>query len=117
MANRKTNRVAWGLAAILAVVLVENTFWLRPYCVAVYWGEGADLRHTELLNAPLRGANLSYCRLQQANLEGADLRNANLDGAELQQTQCKGGNPRGGQPGLADLTGADLPGSGFDAPI
>ena len=42
------NRVAWGLAAMLAAVLVGvvglQGFRLRQYWVAMYQGEGADLR-------------------------------------------------------------------------
>src|SRR5262249_29751229 len=56
------NRVAWGLVAVMAVVLVGGIgallVPLRPYLIAKYRGQGADLRETRLTSAPLRAANL-----------------------------------------------------------
>jgi hypothetical protein len=54
---KKTNRVAWTLAGILALVVIGGIaalgVRLRPYWVAKYRGEGADLRGANLILAPL----------------------------------------------------------------
>jgi uncharacterized protein YjbI with pentapeptide repeats len=73
----KTNRVAWGLAAILAVVVVAGAgvlgVRLRSYWVAKYRGHGADLHGAFLAHAPLAGSDLPEATLHRANLHGADL--------------------------------------------
>jgi uncharacterized protein YjbI with pentapeptide repeats len=82
MQKGQTNRVAWGLAAILAVPLLGGIVWLgvrlRPYWVAKYRGKGANLHAAMLAFAPLSGADLEGANLQGANLSGAILNDADL---------------------------------------
>ncbi len=49
----------------------------------------ADLRGANLQSAQLRGADLSYAVLEQANLEAADLRGALLIGTSFRQANLK----------------------------
>jgi len=114
------NRVAWGLAAMLAVGVLGGVSFLgvrlRPLIVAKYRGHNADLRGAMLRFAPLAGvdldcANLRGAKLAGANLGGADLHwssfgNANLSGANL-----AGANLRAASGSSADLPGADLHGA------
>jgi hypothetical protein len=110
-----TNRVAWRLVAILAVALVGvvgvQGFRLRQYWVAMYQGEGADLRRAVLVSASLAGANLkgadlAGANLRRANLTGANLRKVDLRGADLQRAYIQGADLAG-----ADLAGTDLRGT------
>src|ERR1043166_8776231 len=94
-----SKRRAWGMAVLLAAVLLGSgalvAARLRPYWIARYRGEKAQLHGAWLPRAPLEGiiliaaelsgANLSGSNLRGAYLEGADLRNANLRGAQLQK--------------------------------
>src|SRR5436190_1742745 len=77
---KRTNRVAWGLAIVLApgVVGGVGSLWgrLRPYAVARYCGVGADLHGARLPGAPLAGGHLQGAYLYGADLRGADLRGA-----------------------------------------
>jgi hypothetical protein len=60
---KRTNLVAWGLAVVLAVGVLGGGgvlfVRLRPYWVAKYRGEGADLR----------GAALAFARLGRGKAE------------------------------------------------
>ena len=76
MAKTKTSRIAWGIAAILAMALLGGIgllgVWLRCYWVARHRGQGADLEGTRLEGADLRGANLlGWKGREAANLTGA----------------------------------------------
>ena len=64
---------------------------------------GADLRHSDLMGAVMRRANLSGCFLNPCHLYHADLRESNLTGAMFNGANMRGADLRG-----ADLTGADL---------
>ena len=64
---------------------------------------GADLRHSDLMGAVMRRANLSGCYLNPSHMYHADLRESNLGGALLNGANMRGADLRG-----ADLTGADL---------
>ena len=68
---------------------------------------GADLRHSDLMGAVMRRANLSGCYLNPSHLYHADLREANVTNALL-----NGANMRG-----ADLRGADFTGADFDRAV
>ena len=123
--KHKTNGVAWGVAAILLTLLLGGLgllfVRLRPYWVAKYHGEGADLRQAFLPLAPLHAALLSHAHLQQANLRGADLDHAILYGADLSGADLCGANLahanlsqtdlRGAYMWRANLRGADLCGA------
>jgi hypothetical protein len=91
---KPTNRVAWGLAVILAGVLLGATgllfLRLRPYWIARYRGAGADLRQAFLPLAPLHAAILDHAHLQQANLQRADLRGADLRGTDPSAALLRG---------------------------
>src|SRR5689334_18872348 len=95
-----TGKGAWGLAALLALLLAAGVGWLfvrlRPYWIAWARGYQADLQH-----ASLPGARLAYADLREAQLRRADLRNALLRGANLM----------GADLGFALLNGADLTGA------
>jgi hypothetical protein len=95
--KRRTTRTAWWLSAALAVALLGGAAVLgarlKPYWVAKYRGEGADLHGAVLVGAPLAGADL-----WGADLRGADLHSANLHGADLWEADLCG----------ADLTAADV---------
>src|SRR6266566_545124 len=96
----KTSRTAWGTAAILAMALLVGVgllfVRLRPYWVAKYRGNFADLRNARLPYAPLAHAMLVGANLTHADLSGAHLAGAMLCGADL----------TGGHLAGADLTGA-----------
>jgi uncharacterized protein YjbI with pentapeptide repeats len=102
---KRTNRIAWRLAAILAALVLGGlgllAVQLRPYWVAKYHGNATDLHNALLIYAPLREADLVM-----AILSGADLGNANLVGADLSGAVLNGANFRG-----ADLRGACLSGA------
>jgi Pentapeptide repeats (8 copies) len=90
----KTNRIMWMVCALLAGVVLGGVgvlvVRLRPYWVAKYRGEGADLRGAVLMHAPLAGANLQFADLRDADLRGADLTGVFLGGAELHGTDLRG---------------------------
>src|SRR5438270_7449348 len=88
MRKRSTSRVTLWICAIQAGLVLWATgllfVRLRPYWVAKYRGEGADLRGARLMYAPLAGAYLLHAKLQYANLMGANLAEAELYDANLQ---------------------------------
>ncbi len=102
---KRTNRMAWALAAVLTAVVLPAVALLgvrlRPYWVAKYRGDATDFHNALLIYAPLQGANLTL-----AVLSGANLGNANLVGAQLSGAQLNGASLRG-----ADLRGASLGGA------
>jgi uncharacterized protein YjbI with pentapeptide repeats len=104
---KRTNRVAWGLAAGLAAVVLGGIgllgVRLRPYWVAKYRGAGADLQRAVLVYAPLAGVDLGSACLRDADLASANLRDAFLRRANLQRTRLCGANLQG-----ADLENAIL---------
>ncbi|AII47781.1 hypothetical protein KR52_01190 [Synechococcus sp. KORDI-52] len=63
----------------------------------------ADLRQTHLIGADFRGSDLRGADLREANLEGADLTGALLEGADL-----RGANLTNAELSGVDLRGADL---------
>src|SRR5436309_3300621 len=78
----------WLTAVLAAVALIGSGMLavrLRPYWIAKYHGEKADLRGAMLVRAPLHGAHLREARLQRTDLRGADLRRADLQYAQLQR--------------------------------
>ena len=99
--RRKLIWTALLIAATCAVVAAGA--FVRPYWVAKYRGEEADLRGAMLYKAPLAGANL-----RRANLRGASLWDANLTGADLREADLTGANLKGADLRGADLRGADL---------
>ena len=103
MHKPRTNRTIWILCSALAVVVLAGigllAVRLKPYWVAKYRGEGADLHGAVLPGAPLEDANLHH-----ANLKGANLRGAHLAGADLGWANLEG----------ADLQGADLRDARYD---
>ena len=109
------NPVAWGLAAVLAAVVLIGIGLLgarlRPYWVAKYRGERAELQGVVLVFGPFQGANLIATKLQGANLGGSNLETANLYFANLQRANLRGVNLRGAYLAAADLRGADLRGA------
>ena len=64
---------------------------------------GADLRHSDLMGAVMRRANLSGCYMNPAHMYHADLRESDLTNALLNGANMRGADLRG-----ADLSGADL---------
>jgi hypothetical protein len=90
------NRVAWGLAAVLVVMVLGGAgllfVRLRPYWVARYRGAGADLRGAVLTRAQLVSVNLQGADLRGADLRGADLSGALLGGSQLQGADLRGAN-------------------------
>jgi uncharacterized protein YjbI with pentapeptide repeats len=90
---KRTNRVAWGLAVVLAVgVLGGCGLFLRPFWIAKFRGKGADLRGAVLPFAPLANVNLVGADLHGGNLYGADLRGAMLDQADLTKANLTDAN-------------------------
>jgi uncharacterized protein YjbI with pentapeptide repeats len=112
---KRTNRAAWGLAAVLAVVVLVSTGLLlvrmRPYLTARFWGHSADLRGVVLAKMPLAGANLSRARLTEAELAGADLSRATLGEADLHRADLRRSNLSDAWLGSAWLVQADLRGA------
>ena len=114
---KRTTRTAWWLSAILAEALLVGFallgVQLRPYWVAKYHGQRADLHGAVLILAPLGGADLRWANLTGADLAGANLAGAKLSGADLKNVNLCGACLRGTDliiAGLeyADLRGADL---------
>src|SRR5690348_1730043 len=101
------NRIAWGTAATLAVVVLGGIgklgVWLRAYWVARYRGQSAHLSGALLIAAPLKGVTLCDTALDEANLSGADLRHARFVCALVTDANLSG----------ADLSGAELVNSHF----
>src|SRR5437868_1434571 len=99
---KRTDRVAWGLAAALAAGLVMAIgvlfAWRRPYWVARHRGEKAVLRGVTLSGAALESASLYQADLSSVNLRNATLINADLHHARLTRANLCG----------ADLLGANL---------
>jgi uncharacterized protein YjbI with pentapeptide repeats len=106
------------LAAVLLGGIGVLGVRLRPYWVAKYRGNFADLHNALLAGAHLQGAHLCGADLRGANLSfrptretfdgdvytilyPANLSDADLQGADLRQADLRG----------ADLTGADLRGA------
>src|SRR5262249_37848458 len=108
--KRNSNRAAWGLVAILAAAglpgMAAVGVWLRPYLVAKYRGQDANLHGAWLPNAPLHGADLSGADLQDANLHGADLTHAHLT-----EVRGRGADLIGAALANSDLSYADLRGA------
>jgi uncharacterized protein YjbI with pentapeptide repeats len=99
MAEANANRVAWGLCAVLTVVVTVGTGVLvKPYIDARFGGYKRDFHGMSLLHAPLPGADLSGANLCETNLYSADLRHA-----ELWRVKAVGTDLR-----YADLTNADI---------
>jgi uncharacterized protein YjbI with pentapeptide repeats len=115
IAKTTTGRTAWGIAAILAFVVLGGIALLlvrlRPYWVAKCAGVEADLHGAEIPFAPLRCANLAGASLRRADLCGADLMGANLSCEFYSEERIVGPTWQGSSILLqagADLRGADL---------
>ena len=68
----------------------------------------ANLRWANLSWADLSEANLSWANLSDANLRGANLRGANLRDANLSEANLRGANLRDANLSGANLSGANL---------
>jgi hypothetical protein len=96
MMAKRSNRMAWGLVAVLAVTVLSGIRILgRPYWVAKYRGEKASLRGALLVWAPLASADLEDANLEAADLRSADLRNADLAYANLANADLRAADLRG----------------------
>ena len=100
--------MVWGLAVALVVGVVALGVRFRPYWVARYRGEGADLHGTNLQGANLHGVNLRRAWLSDADLQGADLTSADVRGAalydaDLRNADLRGAILRGGGAGITDV--------------
>jgi Pentapeptide repeats (8 copies) len=99
MPPKRNNRIVWVLVALLAGLVLVGVgvliVRLKPYWVAKYRGEGADLHGAVLPYARLHFAFLEYADLRDANLRGADLTGAFLGGAQLQGADLRGANLKG----------------------
>ena len=105
-------KLIWTALLVVALALVFAAVPLvRPYWVAKYRGEGADLAGAMLYRAPLAGANLFYANLSGAKLRRADLRGASIIIADLRGADLRGANLTGAILWEADLTGAILQGA------
>src|SRR5258707_679031 len=72
-------RAAWGLAALLSVVVISGSGGLvTPYIHANYAGYKVDFHGMMLLRAPLAGSELDGANFSGTNLYRADLRRASL---------------------------------------
>ncbi len=129
MAKARTNRAAWVIAVLLAVVVLGGVallgVQLKPYWVAKYRGNGANLDGAVLIFPPLPGADLMGASLSGANLDSVDLRHANLSlttlsdaslrGADLSRADLSNANADGSDLRRADLTRVTLTGALYDA--
>jgi hypothetical protein len=123
MAKRRSSRWAWGVVAILAVVLLGGIgrifLQLWPYprfgpynlWIASNRGRNADLPDACLRDASLPRADLREANLCFADLRGADLVAAHLAGAHLRHTNFRGARLRNADLRTTDLIGADLRGA------
>jgi hypothetical protein len=115
---QRPSRVAWGLVALLALVVLVGIGWhwgrLQPYWVAKYRGDRADLQEAVLARAPLAGARLSGANLRGANLRGADLRGASLYYADLGRADLRKADLRGANLWGAKTKGTDFTGAIYD---
>src|SRR6266852_3887940 len=95
----KINRTAWRLAVVLGAVMLGGVgllgIRLKPYWIAKYRGQGADLRGALLIWAPLRHADLLRAGFRQATLDGADLSEAKGGYNSLVEAKLRGANLRG----------------------
>jgi Pentapeptide repeats (8 copies) len=110
------NRVAWGLAVVLAAMTLGGIGWVamswaKAYRIARHQGKQADLHGAFLMYAPLASADLEYAHLQQANLAGADLAQAELSDADLRGTNLAGANLDSANLSGVDLRNANLVGA------
>src|SRR5687768_7058396 len=88
---KRTNPVARGLVVVLAGVLLVGSgllfVRLRPYWIAKYRGQFANLRGAVLPGAPLAKARLYGAHLQHAVLTGASLEQANLSDVDFSEAK------------------------------
>jgi hypothetical protein len=106
---QRSNRVAWGITAVLAVVvLMGSGLLLKPYWVVRYRGQGANLQEAVLPFAPLQDVWLLATNLRRANLSGAVLRNASVELSDLEGAILRGADLRGSDFALSSLDGATL---------
>src|SRR6266700_1644480 len=105
---RKSRMVWIFCAALAAAVLGPLAVLLRPYSIAKFRGEGANLRGAMLVDAPLHEANLRAAALSRAFLFHAILVRAQLEDADLTSAVLIGANLTG-----ADLTSVSLQGAGI----
>ena len=73
--------------------------------------KGANLSWADLSEANLRWANLSWANLSEANLSGANLSDANLSEASLSWANLRAANLSGADLSGANLRGANLSGA------
>jgi uncharacterized protein YjbI with pentapeptide repeats len=114
MTRQKTNRVAWGLCAVLAGLVLSGlglmAVQLKPCVVAKVYSSPNDLGwHVDLQGAVLPRAPLAGANLRKADLRGAKLHGANLSGADLSGSNLAGAELEG-----ANLTGVNLTGARYD---
>ena len=70
--------------------------------------DNSQLIKEAVINAILKGANLSWADLSEANLRGANLRDANLSGANLSGANLSDANLSGANLSDANLSDANL---------
>jgi hypothetical protein len=118
---KRTARMTLAVCAVAAAVILWATglllVRLKPYWVAKYRGEGANLERVMLIYAPLARASLHRAVLRDADLSHADLRGADLCRASLYGANLIGADLRGTLVLGADLSNARLPGVKFKGAI
>ena len=70
--------------------------------------DNSQLIKEAVINAILKGANLSWANLSWADLSGANLREADLSGANLREANLSEANLSGANLSEANLSGANL---------
>jgi len=103
--------VGLAIKTKLGSLIFQSTKTTYKDAVIEALGSGANLIDADLRGADLSDAYLSGANLSGANLRGADLSDAYLSDAYLSGANLRGANLRGANLSDADLRGADLRGA------